>query len=303
MAAIVWLASYPKSGNTWVRVFLSNYIAKAEQPVSINDLSVRGIASSRQLFDLATGLSSSDLTANEIDAARPDVYRWLASTSQQQRHIKVHDAFSLGTDGQPMFPPDVSRGAIHIVRNPIDVAVSCAHHYGNSLSDAAGAMRRRTVLSDTTDHLCSQLRQRLGSWSSHARSWIQAARYFPVHTVRYEDLLRAPRAAFTEILGFSGIDIDEAALDRALSFSRLAVLQQQEQQYGFREAFHNQRRFFRCGKSNGWRGELPPDQVAAIVSEHADMMKELGYVTDLGELLGNAQCPTTIPAAGESFRV
>ena len=64
---IVWLASYPKSGNTWFRVFLSNLLSKANQPVDINNLFAAPIASNRQLFDEATGLSSSDLTADEMN--------------------------------------------------------------------------------------------------------------------------------------------------------------------------------------------------------------------------------------------
>ena len=303
MAKIVWLASYPKSGNTWVRVFLSNYIAAAEHPVDINDLVVRGIASSRQLFDRATGLSSSDLTDAEIAAARPMVYRWLATTSRQRRFIKVHDAFSLGANDQPMFPPDVSRGAIHIVRNPMDVAVSCAHHYGDSMSSAAHAMRSRTMLSAPGYHLCSQLCQQLGSWSTHARSWIQASRHFPVHTVRYEDMLQSPRFAFAKLVKFSGMEVDEVRLDRALQFSSLAVLQDQEQRHGFREAFHNQRQFFRRGESSSGRGELPPDQAAEIISEHGEMMRDLGYATNLDDQIDEPPKLAAPLAAGGQFNV
>ncbi|HJX72016.1 MAG TPA: hypothetical protein VJ346_08695, partial [Bacteroidales bacterium] len=68
---IVWLASYPKSGNTWFRIFLTNLLNHTNEPVDINNLYPSTIASSRSLFDEATGLESSDLTLDEIELLRP----------------------------------------------------------------------------------------------------------------------------------------------------------------------------------------------------------------------------------------
>ncbi len=73
---IVWLASYPKSGNTWMRAFLSNYLADGDKPVDINSLDTGGpIASARTIFDEAVGVEASDLTQDEIERYRPRVYR------------------------------------------------------------------------------------------------------------------------------------------------------------------------------------------------------------------------------------
>lgn len=74
--SIVWLASYPKSGNTWMRVFLTNYLRNADTPADINDLEFMGIATARELFDMYAGFESSDLTHEEIDAARPSTVCW-----------------------------------------------------------------------------------------------------------------------------------------------------------------------------------------------------------------------------------
>ncbi|MEJ2083836.1 MAG: sulfotransferase, partial [Acidobacteriota bacterium] len=38
MTGIVWLASYPKSGNTWLRAFLMNFLDPGKRPVDINQL-------------------------------------------------------------------------------------------------------------------------------------------------------------------------------------------------------------------------------------------------------------------------
>lgn len=64
---IIWLASYPKSGNTWFRIFLANLFSGAKQPANINELQDTSIASNRQMFDEAAGIASSDLTPQEIE--------------------------------------------------------------------------------------------------------------------------------------------------------------------------------------------------------------------------------------------
>src|SRR6056297_2681752 len=116
---IVWLASYPKSGNTWFRVFLSNLFSESPEPASINDLHHTPIASARQPFDEATGLPSSDMTFEEVDRLRPEVYRYQAKEAGELQFRKVHDAYTYLEDGSPLFPPDVSKAAIYFIRNPL----------------------------------------------------------------------------------------------------------------------------------------------------------------------------------------
>ena len=75
---IVWMASYPKSGNTWFRVFLSNLFSASTREVHINDLSETTISSNRTIIDSYLGIHSSELTAEEIDRIRPLVFRRLS---------------------------------------------------------------------------------------------------------------------------------------------------------------------------------------------------------------------------------
>lgn len=72
MSGIVWLASYPKSGNTWLRVFLANSLRNAETPADINALETGHIASARNLFEELAGVEASDLTSAQIKI----VARW-----------------------------------------------------------------------------------------------------------------------------------------------------------------------------------------------------------------------------------
>src|ERR1051325_10793236 len=98
----VWLASYPKSGNTWLRVFLANLIRGGNEPVDINQLDVLS-ASDRSLFDASTGLASSELTRAEIARLRPGVFRVASRHPSSSRHVgpllvKTHEAFALSPD-------------------------------------------------------------------------------------------------------------------------------------------------------------------------------------------------------------
>ena len=103
---IDWLASYPKSGNTWMRLLLANYFAEAEDPHDINAPGVtRGVAGSRRLFDNALGIASNDLLPEEISALRPAAYRVIAEWSKSRLWLKVHDMQALSPDGGWLFPP------------------------------------------------------------------------------------------------------------------------------------------------------------------------------------------------------
>ncbi|HVU23800.1 MAG TPA: sulfotransferase domain-containing protein, partial [Opitutus sp.] len=127
MKGIVWLASYPKSGNTWFRTFLTNFLRDGDAPAAINELAGGPIASARIHFDEAVGYDSGEMTYDEIDALRPDVYRQWAREAQQTPFCKIHDAYTFLPDGRPLSPPDATECALYFVRNPLDVAVSFAH--------------------------------------------------------------------------------------------------------------------------------------------------------------------------------
>jgi len=99
---IIWLASYPKSGNTRLRIFLTNLRRDGEEPVNINELDEGPIASGRALFEEATGIEASYLTAEEIDRLRPEVCERLAAGAKEVLFLTVHDAYTYGADGRPL---------------------------------------------------------------------------------------------------------------------------------------------------------------------------------------------------------
>jgi hypothetical protein len=281
---IVWLASYPKSGNTWFRVFLSNLFSDSDEPAGINDLHHTPIASARQPFDEATGLPSSDLTFEEVDRLRPEVYRHQAKEAGELQFRKVHDAYTYLADGSPLFPTDVSRAAIYFIRNPLDVLISFAHHSAtepekmiNVLNDQEKAFGR------SPEKLFNQLRQRLSTWSGHVKSWVDQED-IPVHVMRYEDMRRDPFQVFENALKFLHLDVSEGKIRVALKNSDLSILQEQEQKQGFKEKMIKADRFFRKGKPGEWREVLTEKQVEAVVSEHKEVMRRFGYLDEDGNV-------------------
>jgi len=288
----IWLASYPKSGNTWLRMLIANLAANDGKPVDINDLPERGgIASARGPFDYLLLIDSGLLTHDEADCLRPRVYEELANgalddeydTPQDAppvRFVKVHDAYTLTPNGEPLLAgARGADGAIVIVRDPRDVAPSLANHNGTSIDDAIKFMNSGNAgFSTTTKTQLSQLRQKLPGWSGHVASWLDQSD-IRVHLIRYEDLKADTAGSLTRALAFAGQTASEDEVRRAVAFADFAELKKQELDKGFREAPRPQSggNFFRHGVAGGWRDELSPEQVVRIEAEHAPMMQRLGY--------------------------
>src|SRR6188768_3831506 len=124
MAEIVWLASYPKSGNTWTRSFITSYLGEETDELDINHLTAGPISSHRNFLDQAAGIEASCLLPTEIDSLRAAAFRLFAGERKRTQFLKTHDAWQLTAQGEPIFPPDISRGVVYIARNPLDVVVS-----------------------------------------------------------------------------------------------------------------------------------------------------------------------------------
>ena len=285
MNQIVWLASYPKSGNTWVRAFLANFQCDDEQPVAINALEVIPHAGRRDLFDQGTGIESSDLTPDEIDCYRPAAYRLAALEAPETLLLKIHDAYTLTPKGEPLAPTDVTRGAIYALRNPLDVAVSYSYHSGTPIDYTIRFMADdKAELAESIHHGQRQLRQKLLSWSEHVLSWTQQTE-LPVHLMRYEDMLSRPVPVFEAAVRLIGWQADPLRVARTVQRVAFENLQAQERAFGFEEKPLGMESFFRHGKAGGWRTELNHDQIAQIIQDHGEVMRRFGYLSETGEIL------------------
>jgi Sulfotransferase domain len=291
MTRTVWLASYPKSGNTWMRMLIAN-LASKDAPADINDLPERsGIASARAPFDYLTLIDSGLLTFDEIDALRPRIYEELARGAADDeydeapeaapvRFVKAHDAYTQTSKGEPLLAG--TRGAdaaIVIVRDPRDVAPSLANHNRSGIDEAIAFMNdAQAAFCAKPGRQHNQLRQQLPGWSGHVASWLDQSD-IPVLPVRYEDMQADAAGQLRHVLAFAGRAAGEDEIARAVAFANFAQLRQQEEEKGFREAPRPYAggNFFRRGEVGCWREELTAEQVARIEAAHAPMMERLGY--------------------------
>jgi hypothetical protein len=274
---IIWLSSYPKSGNTWMRILLSNYNSRGTEPVSINAINTDGIASSRPLFDQMVGVDSTSLTFEEIDALRPEVYEKIAETTERLQYIKVHDAYTLLPDGRPLLP-SLNSKVVYIVRNPLDIVPSLANHMGTALDETVRFMcDEKSCFSSSKRHFTNQLRQQLLSWEGHVSSFLEQDA-MEVLLVRYEDMQTDTVSEFQRVLDFCGVKVDSQRLKKAVDFSDFKQLKKQEEQDGFKERSPKSPQFFNSGKVGNWKDKLTEQQIEQIISINGEMMKKLGYL-------------------------
>ena len=271
---IVWLASYPKSGNTWVRSFLTAYRTGLGK-VDINALDAE-LAAWRPAIDEWLGFETDFLLPTELRTVLPMAYSQWSQHARQTVFLKIHDCWSLTAQGEPVFPAEATQGVVQMVRDPRDVAVSASHHWGVSLDTAVDRLNAPDYwIAKKSDN--QQIPQFLSDWSNHVQSWGRSG--LPRLLLRYEDMRSDPLACFRQVLGFVGWDVDEAKLTQAVNACSFERLQAQEQAQGFRERLAAATAgFFRQGQVGGWRGVLSAEQAQRIVDSHAPVMRELGYL-------------------------
>jgi hypothetical protein len=282
---IVWLASYPKSGNTWFRMFLANYKNNSESPLDLEEIESTRIASNAVDFEEETGLNPFEMYPDEVDLYRPEMYRILSNKFEmlgEQIYKKTHDAYTYTKEGVPLFPGDVSKSAVYFVRNPLDVCVSDANHNAREVGKNIGFIIKEDA--SLAGKKQGQLRQILLSWKGHVESWKNQGE-IPVHFVRYEDMLQNPIDTFKSIIGFLGLEYNAERLNAAIKHTDFKTLQQKEQQKGFKEKMQKCEQFFWKGKIGTYREYLSEAQIKEIVAYSSDTMKEFGYLDSSCTLL------------------
>jgi len=275
---IIWLASYPKSGNTWIRILLTHYLKKENESFDLNNLLTDGIASNRNIFEDATGLNSSDLTNDETENLRPDVYRYMAENAEEPLYIKIHDANIKNSGGEYIIPDDVTSRVIYLIRNPLDVAVSMAYHSATEIDRAVEFICNENATFCSSNKLLTiQLQQKLLSWNNHVKSWINDKR-FSILIVRYEDLLADTYKVFERIINFLGYTVDKMQLRDAVNSSKFDKISKKENETGFNEKSLYARSFFRKGINGDWVNHLAGYHVERIKTVNKEMMQRFGYL-------------------------
>jgi hypothetical protein len=233
-SGIVWLASYPKSGNTWTRAFLHNLVhvtSGQKRAQKINELDQFSVGSTgKPFFEEVVGLELTDKHREEIAAARARVQQNMANAAEGLIFVKTHQAIVVDR-GHPTINFAVTAGAIYIVRNPLDVAISYAHHQGKSIEFAIDFMNMKNAETSVTE---KQVNETYGSWSQHVSSWTRKP-HPAIYVMRYEDMLNQPQKTFGALARHLLFKPSESELADAIDRSSFERLREQEEKAGFKE--------------------------------------------------------------------
>lgn len=274
MKSLVWLASYPKSGNTWLRAFLSNYIWNQPEPVKVNDLSKLGTTDSATSVYAKLCRGPFDKTNPQLTASlREPFLKAVNANGADVNFIKTHNQNAAAFDYQ-LIPPSLTRSAIYIMRDPRDMVISYASHLGLTIDRAIEGINNVNNATAGTDE---NVHQYLGRWSDHVTSWTRTKK-FPVLTLRYEDMQHDPEKAFASVIRRIGMPIEKPRLSKAIEFSSFKILKKLESEHGFTENSKNQERFFRKGVSGQFHETLTDVQIRQIEQDHEKIMRRHGYL-------------------------
>ena len=275
---ITWLASYPKSGNTWIRCLVQAY--RCNGYLDINDLNTVAGDSAACHTRAVSAADLNDLGVRGQWMLRPAALINAVAAKAMPRIFKTHYA-NVTIAGLPAFiPPELTNRAIYVLRDPRSVALSMSQYYNISMPKTVEQMNNDEFLIGFDPNILKliQIPQKICSWSMHVRSWISQTVY-PVHVVKYEDLIEDPATQLKEIVEFLGLEYDEARAKRSITATKLSKLRKTENSVGFHEYSMASERgnFFHKGGTR-WEQELGPKYIAQIEKDHGEVMKQLGYL-------------------------
>ena len=279
LGGIIWLASYPKSGNTWLRVFIENLFRNTTEPAEINNLGiVRNNDNAPNLYQDVIDQDIFGMTDSELHQYRGVIQSRLAAGTESV-FVKTHNALQ-NFEGRPLIYLEHTAGAVYLLRNPFDMVISFSDHYRISYDDAIEAIASPSHRVKTTNQGIFQI---LAGWSNHYRTWHNVNNLNPL-LIRYEDMVRSPVKSFGRFMQFLGLPKNEERLKRAIRNSSFDEVSKQELKSGFSERSRPDQKFFRSGKVGGYKSLLSDSQIGKIIDGHGELLFEKGYITKSGRL-------------------
>lgn len=272
--SIIWLASYPKSGNTWTRLFLANYLMNATTPVPINEAHRFAMGDSViKMYNRAVGRAVDPQDLGLALRLRDKVLHGIVANNADVNFVKTHNA-RVAPQGVDLIPDRYTRSAIYILRNPLDMVLSYSRHYGITHADAVQKICHQDNGNLPTETTVAQY---LSSWDNHVKTWMAYAPWKRL-LIRYEDLLDDPETQFTRMLGHIGVPVDPERLERAIRFSSFDELSKQEDAQGFIERPKESKKFFGKGRKDQWKTDLAPELGDIIRDRMGETMQKYGYL-------------------------
>ena len=283
---IIWLASYPKSGNTWVRSFLNSLLFNKNNEADLSEINK---------IDQYPKRSHFINLVNEIDNLEKLSSNWIESQKilnkdNKIKFLKTHHALckyqnSFFTNGE------VSLGTVHIIRDPRNVISSILYHFSKKnyseakefLFDENKALGKKFNLEDPNAN--RNIFTVISSWKNHYNSWKQFKKNYLL--IKYEDLILDPHKEFNKLAEYLSkllnLEFDASKVNLAVRSNSFENLKKLEKENGFVEAINDKetgkkKQFFNLGPENDWKKLLDTKLRQDIEKEFETEMRELGYI-------------------------
>lgn len=276
---IIWLASYPKSGNTWLRSMIASYFYTNTGEFNF------GLLNNIDQFPSFTHFRN---YSDSFEKPESTSKYWLdaqikINQDKKIKFFKTHNAF--WKIGQDCFTNDENtKGIIHIVRDPRNVITSIKNHYGyENYKEALDFMKHENNIIGVKNSTKEEdLPTPISSWKLHYNSWKNPINLKSKYIlIKYENLINNPYSEFSKIIKFiekiSEIKFKEKNILKSIENTKFENLQKQEEKEGFKESPNNNK-FFYLGPKNNWQSLLDKNIKDDIETSFKNEMQDLGYL-------------------------
>ena len=276
---IVWLASYPKSGNTWMWLFIKSYFNPPKKKFSLNyhkddPIMLEPFPDERMFDKLKINYENFfDLSKNWVNMQS------LINLNNQTNYLKTHNAMCT-INSHKFTNIQNTLGAIYIVRDPRDVLISYSSYMEKSMDETLKFMLNKETYEVGEFKKKIYNKTLLGSWSDHYNSW-KNYKSREIIIIKYEDMVNSPSSTFLKVLTYLSkiikIDVDHTKMDKAIEETSFKNLKSLEINEGFKTN-PSKNEFFRKGVVGDWKEKLNKEQVEKIEKAFEAEMIELGYL-------------------------
>jgi hypothetical protein len=280
---IIWIASYPKSGNTWVRSLLSAYLNTKDGKFTFDLLKeIPSFPSKKSLNFFLKKFNDIKEVSNYWIAAQDRI-----NLNKKTTFLKTHSALCT-LEKNPFTNRINTKAVIYIVRDPRNIITSISNHFTLDLNESYNFMINKNKMLTGSEWGGEDfgVTSILGSWSDHYVSW-KSIKFAPFLIVKYEDLIRDTKATFINIINFlskiTQISVDEKKILNTVESCSFKNLKKMENEQGFFEAAQSKKndkkvQFFNLGKKNNWNKILDKNMENKLRQAFIKEMRELGYI-------------------------
>ena len=277
---IIWIASYPKSGNTWIRSFLTAYYFCDNGIFDINKLNYIQDYPNKQFF-------KDEVKEGEIHKHWDESQKKIIN-EKKIKFLKTHNSL-ITAFGNDFTSPKYSLGVIYIIRDPRNVVSSVKNHNDfETYEKALQFMQNENTIISDYKHLNNHAKTNIiNSWRINYQSWLSNNRYRRM-MIKYEDLVENPNQTLRDLIIFVNTicrfnnGIDNKKLENAIQSTTFEKLQNLENTGKFSENVYSTKnkkkiKFFHLGPKNNWKDLLNKDLIKKMNTYYKEDLKKFSY--------------------------